>query len=552
MKLFRIVIHGYGALSRDSVWSIEDGFETIPTVNFKSNTGHRKPGPPNPVTRRSALKQIVGIAAATAAADAAVPGARAAAPAPESSGVVRRENARPGTRDWQLSRTAVDPATKYRCPWIEGYVSRTSVRPGETLSFHVSTNPAASFRIDLYRMGYYGGAGARHTAELGPFTGRVQPDPPVGENRLRDCRWEPCVEWTIPSDWVSGVYLGKLTTQPAGWQSYVIFIVRDDREADFLFQCSDTTWQAYNRWPSQFSLYDNGAHSWWWGGDVRISFNRPYGKYCQIVDAPLSTGSGEFLLWEFPLVHWLEANGYDVSYVSNLDTHSNPDELSRAKGFLSVGHDEYWSIEMFRHVERAIRHHGVNAAFLSGNAVCGRVRFTPDTAGNPNRVMERVGVFGPPNGTREFVAINSLPHERPYANELIGAHSTGPVTGGADWICAAPDHWLFEGTRMRKGDGIPGLVGWEWHGDPAPIAGLEIVATGPTYSGPGQPNGGIYTATVYEGPHRNIVFNAATIWWGDGLSEPPGYLRPSVYTTPRGPNRRVQQITKNLLARMRK
>ncbi|MEZ6147566.1 MAG: DUF6605 domain-containing protein [Planctomycetaceae bacterium] len=52
--------------------------------------------------------------------------------------------------------------------------------------------------------------------------------------RLRECRWEPSVEFTIPDDWLSGVYLGKLTTIPESksepyWQSYVIFIVRDDR-----------------------------------------------------------------------------------------------------------------------------------------------------------------------------------------------------------------------------------------------------------------------------------------------------------------------------------
>jgi hypothetical protein len=114
--------------------------------------------------------------------------------------------------------------------------------------------------------------------------------------------------------------------------------------------------------------------------------------------------------------------------------------------------------------------------------------------------------------------MDRLEHERPYANELIGAHSTGPVTGGADWICALPDHWIFAGTGMKKGDGIPGLVGWEWHGDPAKIPGLEIVATGPTQDSPGKPNGGIYTATVYPGPKGNFVFNASTCWWADGLS----------------------------------
>ena len=104
---------------------------------------------------------------------------------------------------------------------------------------------------------------------------------------------------------------------------------------------------------------------------------------------------------------------------------------------------------------------------------------------------------------------------------------------------------------MKGGEGIPGLVGWEWHGDPAPIPGLEIVATGPTQTAPGKPNGGIYTSTLYPGPKGNFVFNASTIWWGDGLSEPPGYVRPEVYTQPKGPDRRVQAITANLLARMR-
>ena len=100
---------------------------------------------------------------------------------------------------------------------------------------------------------------------------------------------------------------------------------------------------------------------------------------------------------------------------------------------------------------------------------------------------------------------------------------------------------------MKPGDGIPGLVGWEWHGDPAPIPGLEVVASGTTQSPRGA---GTYTATIYPGPKGNFVFNAATIWWTDGLSEPPCYVRPAAYTRPKGPDRRVQQITRNLLDRI--
>lgn len=488
--------------------------------------------------RRTALKQMAGIGAAMLAAPSVARGV-------QPSNAVVEENARPGTRDWMLSKTGVDPATKYRCPWIEGYCSQTSVRPGESIEFFVSTTPTSEFTLAIYRLGYYDGSGGRLMAELGPFAGATQPDPDIGPKRLRDCQWEACHELTIPEDWLSGVYVGKLTTLKEGWQSYVIFVVRDDRPADYLFQVSDNTWQAYNRWPSQFALYDDGQNEWYWGGGVQVSFNRPYGKYCQILDAPLSTGSGEFFLWEFPLAYWMESLGYDATYVSNLDTHADPAGLLRAKGLLSVGHDEYWTIEMFRNVQRAIEA-GVSVAFLSGNAVCGRIEFDERM-----RAFERVGVYGPPGGMRDFVAMKSLAHERPYANELIGAHSTGPVTGGADWICTAPDHWLYAGTGMKQGDRIPGVIGWEWHGDPAPIPGLEIVATGPTQSAPGTPNEGVYTATVYPGPKGNFVFNASTCWWADGLSAPPGYVRPKVYTEPKGPDPRLRQITKNVLDRMR-
>jgi len=103
---------------------------------------------------------------------------------------------------------------------------------------------------------------------------------------------------------------------------------------------------------------------------------------------------------------------------------------------------------------------------------------------------------------------------------------------------------------MKAGDGIPGLVGWEWHGDPAPIPGFGIVAPGPTQDAAGKLNGGVFTATVYPGPKGNFVFNASTCWWADAMSEPPGYLRLRAYTEPSSPDPRAQRITQNVLERM--
>lgn len=107
---------------------------------------------------------------------------------------------------------------------------------------------------------------------------------------------------------------------------------------------------------------------------------------------PLSNGSGEFLLFEFPLAFWLEKEGYDVTYISNIDTHADGKGLLRAKGFLSVGHDEYWTQEMYDNVARA-RDEGVSLAFLSGNSVSGIVYLNPSTDGRPNRVFGRVRRF---------------------------------------------------------------------------------------------------------------------------------------------------------------
>jgi hypothetical protein len=469
--------------------------------------------------------------------------------APPDRERIKAENEHEGTTEWQLTYTRVNPQSKYRCPWIEGYVSRTSVRAGDRLDFMVSTEPASPFVIDLYRMGYYQGKGGRHLMRLGPFPGQTQPTPPVGDERLRECRWQSCTTLEIPAKWVSGVYLGKLSGIKQRYQSYVVFIVRDDRQADFFFQCSDNTWQAYNAWPDNYSLYKNDRKD---GkvlvSGVKVSFDRPYGKYVQIFDQPLSQGSGEFLLWEFPLAYWMEQQGYDVTYGSNSDIHADPGCLARVRTFLSVGHDEYWSRQQFDHVLAAVKG-GMNAAFLSGNTCCFVTPFFPSSGQVPQRIITRAGRYG---GIRpkEERYMADLPVEAPNEATLIGAQTVSPFNGSGDWIVSKPDHWMFAGTGMKKGDRIPGLVGWEFHGEPADIPGLEVVAEGPTWTGSEAESH--YTATVYPGPKGNLVFNASTIFWSQDLAAPPGHMLPYSHNgRPHGPDPRVQRITRNVFERFR-
>jgi hypothetical protein len=475
-----------------------------------------------------------------------------------ASDVITRENQLPGAGDWQLTRvrlTRPDAPGKiggYRSPWIEGYCNRQSVRAGEKLTIHVSTNPPQKWGLEIFRMGYYNGAGARLMQTLGPFNGVKQPEAPIGDRRLRECQWSPSVELTIPSDWVSGVYLGRLTTlvdhdKEGYWQSYVIFIVKDDRPADVLFQCSDNTWQAYNRWPDDYSLYVGGGGSALRSGRD-VSFDRPYGKYVQILEHAQSVGSGEFLLWEYPLCYWLEKHGYDVTYCSNSDM-VTPDRGLKCRSFISVGHDEYWDERQY-HSVAAMRDAGVNLLFLSGNSVCFIAPYSRASDGRPNRIITRGGRYG---GVRPEEMAGNTPMgpfsiTGPNENLLIGARTIIPFNGGDNWTCVKPDHWIFRDTGMKHGDSIPGLVGWEFHGDPANIPGLDVVAEGTALSGGVKP--AHWKATVYPGPKGNWVFNASTCWWAQGLSKPPGHIIPwSHWTRPHGPDDRVQRITANVLNR---
>lgn len=471
------------------------------------------------------------------------------------SNVVRDENTKPGALDWQLTRVRIDKSSE-RSPWIEGYCSKQSVLAGESIGIMVSTDPPSKFRIEIFRTGYYGGRGARLMRTLGPFQGTAQAIPPIGEKRLRECRWAPATTLQIPGDWPSGVYLGRLTTVPDAadqpyWQSYVIFIVRDTRRADVLFQCSDNTWQAYNKWPDNYSLYTDprGAHA----REVAVSFDRPYGRmpqYTGIVNDPLSVGSGEFLCFEQPLAYFLEEHGYDVTYCSNCDC-LDASQITRCKTFISVGHDEYWDVPQYNATKAAIES-GVNVLWLSGNSVFAVSQFSDSSDGRRDRIITRVGHFAGLSDEEyvrdEKTMTKDWRRAGPDETLIMGARTVMPANGGADWVCVKPENWIFEGTGMKKGDGIPGLVGWEHHGAPGKLPGLEVVAEGTAWSGGVTPVR--WTATIFPGPKGNFVFNAATIFWCQGLSMPPGHTLPwSHWSRPHGPDRRVQQITRNLLRR---
>ena len=238
-----------------------------------------------------------------------------------SSNPIVLENAKPGNpeSEWDISGAGSSN--------IEGFATDISTDNGQRVDFKINTN-STNYRIDIYRVGYYGGLGARKVATIQHQTAtpQVQPAP------LRDAatgavdagNWQVSASWTIPSDAVSGVYFAKLVRQDGiAGASHVPFVVRDDgNTSDVVFQTSDTTWQAYNPWGGANLYGGNGP-----GGGTApgrayaVSYNRPITTR----GGGLSSGPQDYIFGvEYPAIRWLEKNGYNVSYLTGVDTARPP------------------------------------------------------------------------------------------------------------------------------------------------------------------------------------------------------------------------------------
>ncbi|MCI0703401.1 MAG: DUF4082 domain-containing protein [Planctomycetia bacterium] len=267
---------------------------------------------------------------------------------------------------------------------IQGFTTDISYDQGQTVSFKVNDVDNAPYHIDIYRLGYYGGLGARKVATIASSQTikKVQPSPLTNTaTGLVDAgNWTVTATWTVPTNAVSGVYIGKLVREDTGGASHVIFIVRDDDGAsDLLFQTSDTTWQAYNNWGGK-SVYDYNSTDAFRA--YKVSYNRPL--------TTRGTGSmSEHPFWaEVPMIRWLESNGYNVSYTSAVDTDRRGAELLEHQIFLSVGHDEYWSAGQRTNVENALAA-GVDLGFFTGNTMYWKIRWEDsiDASGTAYRTM---------------------------------------------------------------------------------------------------------------------------------------------------------------------
>ncbi|PSL56232.1 uncharacterized protein DUF4082 [Saccharothrix carnea] len=483
---------------------------------------------------------------------------------------ISTENQKPGNpaSEWDLGGAA--------SPTIEGFATRMSVNRGTTVQFKIRTT-SSNYRIDVYRLGYYAGLGARKVATIQRNTPSPQPapggDPAIG---LYDAgNWSVTASWAVPADAVSGVYLAKLVRQDGvAGASHIPFVVRaDGTQHDLVFQTSDTTWHAYNGWGGA-NLYGGNATASPNGRAYKVSYNRPIGTRHGV---GLAAGPQDYVMSaEYAAIRWLERNGYDVTYLSAVDVGPGNVPLTQYKAFLSTGHDEYWSGDQHAHVQAA-RDAGVHLVFMSGNEVYWKTRWEPDLNGTPGRTLvcyketwagskidpspEWTGTWRDPSltppadgGRPENSLTGTIFQVDSYRYDVIEVPH--PMTRLRFWRDTQVALTAPGGTAEL----VPGLLGYEWDESPnnrfrppglvrLSSTALDVHAYLVDYGLTTAAAHATHHLTLYRAPSGAIVFGAGTVFWTFGLDathdETSNGTYPAVVV-----DRDVQQAMVNLFADM--
>lgn len=399
----------------------------------------------------------------------AATGAATTPESPDPASWVIQENSRPGVTDWQIpnARVADDDA-------LSGYASRVGARAGDRVDLMISST-LGDVVVTAYRLGDYGGAGAREVAVFDPVPGAEQATPTIDADRMVVAEWGPSLT-VDTTGWLPGSYLFRLTA--GGKSTYVpLTVISPDLTGRLVIVSAVTTYAAYNTWGG-YSLYYDAATRDFGQRALRVSFQRPYD----------GNGAKTLLQYEQGLIQIAEGAGLPVGYLTSLELDQDPDILLGAAGMVSTGHDEYWSVGMREAAERA-RDTGTNIAFFGANAMYWRIRFEDGgrvMAGYKDRGLDPVR-----DNAETTVKWREAPRANPESSLVGMLYECFPAAGA--FVVHDPTFWGFAGTEVAAGDRFDGLVGTEidraYPGFGTP-SNLQVVAhspvqcasIGPTYA----------------------------------------------------------------------
>jgi hypothetical protein len=450
-------------------------------------------------------------------------------PAAGAQNVIQTENALPGVEGWNGAGTSL----------VEMYASQIGIVPGEPIEVHVNTKPAARYRISVYRLGWYGGAGGRLMTCVPSCGGSKQ-------GQTQTPAWTTAVDgpplqpnWPVTdvvqtgTDWPSGYY--ELRTEltsgsDAGRGTTTFVIVREPvaaRGSQILVQVPVNTWEAYNQWGGK-SLYDFDRPR-----ARRVSFDRPWGKYA---NSPL--------WWEIQLVRFLEREGYDVSYQTDVDTDAAPDSLLRHRLVMTAGHGEYWTRNMRDAFDVALSA-GTNLAFMGSNTAYMQVRY--EDGGRTIVAYKDTALDPEPDPSLKTVMFRQLDPTRPECMIEGVQHRWQPPhqNGPHDYTVVAPqnDPWLAN-TGLGPGSVIADVVGDEWDAlNPWPDACIHPGLTVLLHNGEQNSPAGDADAVRFTAPSGARVFASGAQRFSWALDT----FGTGAYGHRAAPDPGLQQLVRNVL-----
>jgi hypothetical protein len=464
---------------------------------------------PHGSSARSATSRRAFLGLGAGAALGAVAGCTSASGAPAAGGTAaarssagRRavpENSLPGDRHWEIRHLGAANA-------IEGYAGAASVLTGQPFQLFVSTT-SSGFRVRAFRLGWYGGAGARRVWQSGALRGHHQNAPGLtASTNTVHTDWDPALE--VPTDdWPAGSYLLRLDAD-SGAQRYVPMTIRSaSTNGKVVLKSCVATWQAYNTW-GNYDLY-KGPGTSYAARSLAVSLDRPYDL----------NGADMFLTYERNVVKLAESMGLPLAYATGMDIAADPHLLDGASALISPGHDEYWTPGERANVT-ASRNAGVNLAFFGANAMFRRIRLNPTALGDARLVIcYKTSYTQDPMYGVHNALVTSDWREPPVPDpesSLIGTIYEGyPAT--AAYVVVSPDSWVFAGTGVPAGTRFANLVGIEYdrvnpaYPVPRPIQVLShspLVCQGARSFG---------DSAYYTHPGGAGVFNSGTMRWVEAI-----------------------------------
>jgi putative cell wall-binding protein len=405
---------------------------------------------------------------------------------------------------------------------LEAYGDQNSVQHGQTIGFHVTTTPAQNYGVQVFRMGYYGGAGARLMTTSAQVAGGPQPrcplDVPTG---LVQCNWSVGWQLTVPQDWLSGLYLAVFTNASGYQWSDPFTVTEPTRASQIVLVDPVNNYQAYNEWPYD-QVYGKNFYTGFGpmtvqgtAAAVKVSFDRPYQQ---------EHGAGERDRGSNWAARWLEQQGYDVTYGTSTDLQNNTLNLLNYKVYLSPNHDEYWSAQMYDKVQAA-QQAGVSLAFLSANSIYWQVRSEPSTTGVADRIIVCYkGGMDPVQGPNTTILWRNV--GRPE-QALLGASYNWALSADAPWVSTGNGGPALTGAQLPPGTTVKSLVGVEadkvMPNQPAANASQFYVISNSPFVDRYHPGGAAayqQQSTLYKSATSAAwVFDAGTFNWGKGLAD---------------------------------